>query len=50
MPMPPDITKDEEHALQLMHIALDLLGVPESERAPLEGQWLYIGREKRGVA
>lgn len=50
MTMPADMTKDEERALQLLLIALDLLGIPEGERAGHLGVMLHMGRMARGVA
>ena len=49
MTIPPDMTKDEERALQLLAIALDMLGIPEAVRTEHMGALLYIGRVARGV-
>lgn len=50
MNLPGDITRDEERAVQLLIIALDMLGVPEDvRRTELLGSLLHLGRVARGV-
>lgn len=49
MTAPPDMTKDEERGLQLLSLALDLLGIADPHKAALAGYVLHLGRSLRGV-